>query len=58
MVSRLNPRSKALSAIWLEEADRVPVSDYGINMPKGKDVLARQVLVATVDVFRTSELTL
>ena len=41
----LNPRSRALSAIWLEEADRVPVSEYDINMPIGKDVLGRDVLV-------------
>lgn len=41
----LNPRDRALSAIWLEEADRVPVSEYDINMPIASAVLGREALV-------------
>jgi len=41
----LNSRNRALSAIWLEEADRVPVSEYDINMPIATAVLGREALV-------------
>lgn len=41
----LDSRNRALSAIWLEEADKVPVSEYDINMPIASAVLGREALV-------------
>lgn len=41
----MNSRNRALSAIWLEEADKVPVSEYDINMPIATAVLGREALV-------------
>lgn len=44
-MTSLDSRSRALSAVWLEEADRVPVSEYDINMPIAAAVLDREALV-------------
>lgn len=41
----LDSRSRALSAVWLEEADRVSVSEYDINMPIAAAVLGKEALV-------------
>jgi len=42
---RLNPRDRALSMIYLEEADRVAVSEYDINSPIASALMGREVMV-------------
>lgn len=41
----MNSRERALRAVWLEEADRVAVSEYDVNSPVASRILGREVLM-------------
>lgn len=41
----MNSRERALTAIYLEEPDRVPVFDYDINSPVASEVLGREAMI-------------